>query len=136
MAKLIPIRERALQSREAIELIADKWRIPILHVLSPGPLRTGDLQRAMEEISSKVLTQTLRGLERDGLIQRHIFSVVPPRVEYCLTPMGDSLLQPLRELCHWAKAHMDERDAARKQFDQITDRSPAPLRWPASAQAR
>ena len=87
MAKLIPIRERALQSREAIELIADTWRIPILHVLSPGPLRTGDLQRAMEEISPKVLTHTLRGLERDGLIQRHIFSVVPPRVEYCLTPM-------------------------------------------------
>ena len=155
MAKPVPIRERALQSG-----------IPILKVLSPGPLRTGDLQRAMEErvfeelaqnglavggasesswlvgavasglCAPQVLTQTLRGLERHGLIQRQIFSVEPPRVEYCLTPMGISLLKPLRELCHWAKAHINEHDAARKQVDEMTDQAPEPLRRPASAQVR
>lgn len=121
MAKIISIRERALQSRDAIELLSDKWRIPILHVLTPGPLRTGDLQRAMEEISPKVLTQTLRGMERDGLIERRIFSVVPPKVEYELTAMGESVLAPLRELCHWAQGHVDQRDAARRVYDGAID---------------
>ena len=121
MAKTIPIRERALQSRDVIELLADKWRIPILHVLSPGPLRTGDLQRAMEDVSPKVLTQTLRGMERDGLIERRVFNVVPPRVEYRLTAMGASVLKPLRDLCHWARAHIEERDMARRRYDQQSD---------------
>jgi DNA-binding HxlR family transcriptional regulator len=64
-----------------------------------------------------VLTQTLRGMERDGLIHREIFNVVPPRVEYGLTNMGRSLIKPLVDLCHWAKAHIAERDQARSKFD-------------------
>ena len=111
------MRSRALQSRDAIELVASKWRITILHLLRDGPLRTGELQRAIEEISAKVLTQTLRGMERDGLITRTIHSIVPPRVEYDLTPMGRSLLRPLADLCHWAKAHAAGRDAARRRYD-------------------
>jgi DNA-binding HxlR family transcriptional regulator len=111
-------RARALQSRDAIELLTDKWRIPILHVLAPGPLRSGELQKAIAEISPKVLTQTLRGMERDGLISRKIYPVVPPRVEYRLTGMGRSLLAPLKDLCHWAKAHVKERDQSRAQFDR------------------
>jgi len=63
------------------------------------------------------LTQTLRGLERDGLIERKVYAVVPPRVEYSLTEMGRSVLRPLADLCHWAKAHVVQRDAARKRFD-------------------
>jgi DNA-binding HxlR family transcriptional regulator len=117
VARTDPIRQRALQSREAVELIADKWRIPILHVLSPAPLRTGELQLAIEEISPKVLTQTLRGMERDGLVTRTVYPVVPPRVEYALTDMGRSLLQPLHDLCLWAKAHCGARDRARQDFD-------------------
>ena len=118
MAELKNLKLRALQSRDAIELIADKWRIPILHVLSPAPLRSGELQKAMADVSPKVLTQTLRRMERDGLISRTVYAVVPPRVEYRITSMGRSLLAPLRQLCLWAKAHGKERDHARVEFDK------------------
>lgn len=112
------LRLRALQSRDAIELLADKWRIPILHVLALGPMRSSKLQQAISEISPKVLTQTLRGMERDGLLLRKVYAVVPPKVEYQLTNMGRSLLEPLRQLCHWAKAHGKERDQSRRAFDE------------------
>jgi len=118
MVKVLSMRLRALQSRDAIELLSDKWRIPILHILSPGRLRSGELQKAIAEISPKVLTQTLRGMERDGLISRVVYPVVPPKVEYELTSMGRSLLDPLRQLCLWAKAHGNERDRARRAFDE------------------
>ena len=118
MARVLNMRDRALQSRDAIELLSDKWRITILHVLVPGTLRSGELQRAITDISPKVLTQTLRGMERDGLITRAVYPVVPPRVEYQLTDMGTSLIKPLRDLCHWAQAHVKERDRARQKFDQ------------------
>ena len=118
MAKVLSMRGRALQSRDAIELLSDKWRISILHLLEAGPLRAGELQRAVEEVSSKVLTQTLRRMERDGLVSRKVHTVIPPRVEYQLTPMGKSLIGPLRNLCHWAKGHVAERDRARREYDQ------------------
>lgn len=111
------IHEKALESRDAIELLSNKWRIALLHLLTPGVLRTRDLQRALEGVSAKVLTQTLRGMERDGLIRRTVLSAVPARVEYQLTPMGRSAIKPLRELCRWAKAHAAERDAARMRYD-------------------
>lgn len=126
MAELRSLKLRAVQSRDAIELIADKWRIPILHVLSPAPLRSGELQKAMADISPKVLTQTLRRMERDGLISRTIYPVVPPKVEYRITSMGRSLLAPLRQLCLWAKAHGKERDQARNEFDRREIRRSAP----------
>ena len=106
MGRLITIRDRALQSKDAIDLLSNKWRI------------TNEIQGAMPEVSPKVLTQTLRGMERDGLIHREIFNVVPPRVEYELTAMGRSLIKPLANLCHWAKAHIAARDEARSRFDQ------------------
>ena len=118
MPKTSRMRERVLQSRDVIELLSDKWRIPILHALAAGPLRSGELQRAIREVSPKVLTQTLRGMERDGLISRKVFAVVPSRVEYQITQMGTSLIAPLRELCHWAEAHVKERDEARREFDE------------------
>lgn len=117
MPKVINIRDRALQSRDAIDLLSNKWRIAIIHILRDGPLRTNEIQGAISEVSPKVLTQTLRGMERDGLIRREIFNVVPPRVEYELTNMGRSLIKPLVDLCHWAKGHLPERDQARSRFD-------------------
>jgi DNA-binding HxlR family transcriptional regulator len=117
MGKVLTIRGRVLQSRDAIELLSDKWRISILHVLDAGPQRSGELQRAIPEVSPKVLTQTLRGMERDGLILRTVHTIVPPRVGYRLTPMAKSVIAPLRELCHWAKAHVAERDRSRREFD-------------------
>ncbi len=123
MAKVMSIRKRALQSRDAIELLSEKWRIPVLHLLAPAPLRSGELQKALPEISPKVLTQTLRRMERDGLIVRTVYAIVPPKVEYRLTSMGTSLLDPLRDLCHWAKAHVRERDRSRQEFDEREARS-------------
>jgi DNA-binding HxlR family transcriptional regulator len=129
MARVINIRDRVLQSRDAIDLLSNKWRITIIHILRDGPLRTNEIQAAIEEVSPKVLTQTLRGMERDGLIYREIFNVVPPRVEYGLTGMGRSLIKPLEDLCHWAKAHIGERDSARNQYDSRSAKTkPSPTR--------
>jgi DNA-binding HxlR family transcriptional regulator len=98
-------------------LVAEKWRIAIVHLLQNGALRAHQLQKALEEVSPKMLTQTLRGLERDGLLTRIVYPVAPPRVDYELTRMGVSVIKPLQELCHWAEAHAAERDAARAKFD-------------------
>jgi DNA-binding HxlR family transcriptional regulator len=125
------IRGRVLQSRDAIELLADKWRVSILHALAAGPHRNGQLQRALREVSPKMLTQTLRRMERDGLITRTVYSVIPPRVAYELTPMGESLVAPLRDLCRWAKAHVAERDRARREFDSRAANSSLRARQPA-----
>ena len=117
MGTVVKIRDKALESRYAIELLSNKWRVTILHILREGPLRTSAIQSAITEVSPKVLTQTLRGMERDGLIHRNVYTVVPPRVEYSLTPMAESLIKPLQDLCHWAKAHAQDRDSARARFD-------------------
>lgn len=114
--------EWVADSRTAVELVADKWRLTIIHALSPGTLRHGELQRALGRVSPKVLTQALRGLERDGLVQREVFAVVPPRVEYSLTPMGRSMLEPLRALCHWAKDQAAELKNARRRYDRRISR--------------
>lgn len=117
MGKVQSIRIRALQSRDAIELLSNKWRVVVLHVLTPGTLRANEIQRALDEVSPKVLTETLRGLERDGLIERRVEELVPAHVEYELTPMGESVIPLLRDLCHWAKANSKNRDESRRRFD-------------------
>jgi DNA-binding HxlR family transcriptional regulator len=124
MAKPLTLNHRALQSRDAIELLSNKWRITVLHVLGPGPLRANDLLRAIDMVSPKVLTQTLRGMERDGLIDRRVRAVVPAHVEYSLTPMAVDVVPLLRNLCHWAKAHSAKRDEARSRYDRrVTSKS-------------
>jgi len=100
MEMLKSVRQRASQSRDAIELLSDNWRIAVLHVLTPGLLRASELQRVIHLVSLKMLTQTVRGLERDRLIERRIFSVAPARVEYKRSRMGQSGIPLLRELCH------------------------------------
>lgn len=117
MPEKLVLRYTALQSRDAVELLADKWRIAVIHLLRNGALRTHQLQEALEYVSPKMLTETLRGLERDGFVTRNVYPVAPSRVEYELTKMGRSVIKPLHELCQWAKAHVPERDAARAKFD-------------------
>lgn len=114
------IRDRVLQSRDAIELLSSRWRITILHLLTPGPLRANKIQRGIEGVSPKVLTQTLRGLERDGLIAREVRNIVPPHVEYRLTDMGEQVIPLLRNLCHWAQRNAHKRDEARRHFDNAS----------------
>lgn len=105
------------RSRRALELIADKWAVLILYALSRGTMRHNRLHREIEGISQKMLTKTLRRLERDGLVGRKVYPVVPPKVEYSLTPLGQSLIGILAGLCQWAEEHIEEVEAARKDYD-------------------
>ena len=103
----------ACGSREVLELIADKWSALILYALLERPRRHGELRRAIGGVSQKMLTQTLRALETEGLVARESFPVVPPHVEYSLTELGRSLSPLLGELCRWAEQHLPEIQAAR-----------------------
>ena len=101
-------------SRKVLDRIADKWTALIIHVLSTGTKRHGELRRQISGVSQKMLTQTLRSLEEDGLVNRKIYPVVPPMVEYSLTPLGRSLIEPLAAICRWAEKHLPELEAARE----------------------
>ncbi|MDQ3832573.1 MAG: helix-turn-helix transcriptional regulator [Actinomycetota bacterium] len=109
--------ERGSRSRCALELIADKWAVLIVYALSRGIMRHNQLHREIEGISQKMPTKTLRRLERDGVIGREVYPVVPPRVEYSLTPLGETLISILAELCAWAEEHIEEVEAARRDYD-------------------
>ena len=98
-------------SRRVLDLVADKWTALVIHCLSQGTRRSNELMRTIEGISQKALTQTLRRLEGDGLVTRKVFPVVPPRVDYALTPLGRSLIKPLCALCRWAEQHGAELNA-------------------------
>jgi DNA-binding HxlR family transcriptional regulator len=100
-------------SREVLDLIADKWSALILYALLHRTLRHAELRRAVGGISQKMLTQTLRTLEAEGIVQRVVFPVVPPHVEYSLTPLGESLSPVLVELCRWAERYLADVQAAR-----------------------
>jgi len=98
-------------SRALLGLLADKWTIPTIHALGRGTRRTGQLRRELDGVSQKMLTQTLRALEAHGLVDRTVYPVVPPRVEYRLTPLGESLNAPLAELCRWTARHGAELES-------------------------
>ncbi|MEV6443130.1 helix-turn-helix domain-containing protein [Amycolatopsis sp. NPDC051716] len=104
-------------SRTSLARIANKWTAMVVIALSGSRLRFGDLRAAVEGISGKVLTETLRDLERDGLVERHAYAEVPPRVEYELTALGRTLHAPLQALGHWAEAHITQVLAAREAYD-------------------
>jgi DNA-binding HxlR family transcriptional regulator len=104
-------------SRTSLVRIANKWTAMIVIVLGRGRTRFRDLRVGVEGISGKVLTDTLRDLERDGLVSRHVFGEVPPRVEYELTDLGKTLHGPLRALGDWAEAHITEVLDARERYD-------------------
>jgi DNA-binding HxlR family transcriptional regulator len=94
-------------ARLVIELIADKWTVVVLAGLSAGPVRHGELIELIGGISAKMLTQTLRRLQAHGLVRRHAYAEVPPRVEYELTPLGATLIDPIHVLTEWARANGD-----------------------------
>ena len=97
-----------------LDLIADKWTTLVIYLLSRGTKRYGELQREVGGISQKMLTQTLRKLEEDGLVLRVIYPEVPPRTEYSLTELGLTLREPLGALCQWAVQHLPDVEKARK----------------------
>jgi DNA-binding HxlR family transcriptional regulator len=105
--------------REMLGRIADKWTLLVIDVLAEGEMRFSRLREQVGGVSQKMLTKTLRQLERDGLVTRHVYAVVPPRVDYKLTPLGDSLGQAVCGIWIWAEAHLRDVEKARQAFDQV-----------------
>jgi len=113
---------RDCPSRRLLDRIGDRWTVLVVGVLADGRLRFSEIQHAVDGVSQKMLTQTLRALERDGLVARTVFPQVPPRVEYELTDVGRSLLGPLRALTDWATEHMSGVLDARGSYDEAQAR--------------
>jgi DNA-binding HxlR family transcriptional regulator len=105
-------------TRVVLDRIGDKWTALVVLVLLDGPLRFGQVRSAIGGVAPKVLTQTLRRLERDGIVTRRAFVEIPPRVEYELTQLGRSLEKPIREIASWAEGNLTRIERARKLYDR------------------
>ncbi|HEX5365390.1 MAG TPA: helix-turn-helix domain-containing protein [Acidimicrobiales bacterium] len=117
------IRDRALAPgdcpvRDVLDRVGDKWSVLVLHLLSARTRRFTELRRQIDGISQRMLTVTLRGLERDGLVSRTVHPVVPPRVDYALTDLGRSLAETINDLVSWAERHRALIDGARNDYDR------------------
>ncbi|HEX6564259.1 MAG TPA: helix-turn-helix domain-containing protein [Chthoniobacterales bacterium] len=112
------VNDRSCPTRLILDHLADKWAVLIVVRLAFGTMRFAELRRAVDGISQKMLTVTLRDLERDGLVVRKLYASVPPKVEYSLTPLGSSLVEKVNELCAWAEANIAEVLKARERFDR------------------
>jgi DNA-binding HxlR family transcriptional regulator len=106
---------------QVLDLIGDKWTIMVVGVLSKGPLRFNEIMRAVGGVSHRMLTLTLRGLERNGLVSRTPFATVPPRVDYELTDLGRSLIEPLRTMSGWALENGRTLEQAKARYDTPAD---------------
>jgi len=113
------VLDQNCQSRQALDRIADKWTCLIVYALLDGPMRHGQLKRTIQGISQKMLTHTLRSMEADGLVQRTVIDVIPPHVEYSLTPLGQTLSEPLVAICHWAMDHLPQLLEARRRHEAL-----------------
>jgi DNA-binding HxlR family transcriptional regulator len=109
--------EGCLAAREVLNRVGDKWSVLIVAMLGDGPRRFTELKRNIEGVSQRMLTLTLRGLERDGLVSRTVFPTIPPRVDYALTPLGETLLDPVTALGAWANDNRLRIQEARTKFD-------------------
>jgi DNA-binding HxlR family transcriptional regulator len=105
---------------EVLARVGDKWTVLVVGTLGDGPKRFNEIRRALGSISQRMLTLTLRALERDGLVTRTVFPTIPPRVEYALTKLGHSLLEPVSSLGLWARQNRSAIAAARQRFDAAT----------------
>lgn len=103
--------------REILSRVGDKWSLLVIGLLHDGPLRFTEIQRRVDGISHRMLTQTLRSLQRDGLVSRTSYAEIPPRVEYAVTPLGRSLSEPAIALAAWAAEHHRTILDARAEFD-------------------
>lgn len=111
--------------REVLDLVADKWSLFIVSNLSDGPRRFTELKRVVDGVSQRMLTVTLRRLERDGIVTRTVHAVMPPHVTYELTPLGTSLLRAAAPLIAWSNGHLAEIAIARAGYDQRLEAQPA-----------
>lgn len=102
---------------DVLSRVGDKWTVLVVELLSGGPMRFSELRRLIGNISQKMLTTTLRGLERDGLVTRTVYPTIPPRVDYELTDLGHELRVPVEALALWARKNIGRINAARARFD-------------------
>lgn len=109
--------DSCLAIREVLNRVGDKWSLQVVGHLAGEPMRFNELRRSIDGISQRMLTLTLRGLERDGLVTRTVFPTIPPRVDYALTPVGETLLVPVMALVEWADANRTAITDARATFD-------------------
>ena len=105
-------------TRRLLDRIGDRWTVLVVGILGEGDARFSQLRRRVEGVSQKMLTQTLRGLERDGLVRRTVYPEVPVRVEYALTDAGRTLLEPLRALEEWSIEHLGDVSASQEAYDR------------------
>jgi DNA-binding HxlR family transcriptional regulator len=112
------------RAREVLELVGDKWSLYVVASLGDGPRRFTELKRGIDGISQRMLTVTLRGLERDGILTRTVYQVMPPYVSYQLTEMGQSLMRATAPLIDWSTRHLARIDAARARYDQRNQQQP------------
>jgi len=120
---------------ETLARIGDKWTVLVVELLQEGPLRFNEIRRMISGISQRMLTITLRGLERDGLVTRTVYPTIPPRVEYELTALGRTLREPLVAIAEWARTNRPAILEARKLFDARGGASPSARRMPRKAPA-
>lgn len=111
--------DAACPTRRILDSVGDRWTVLIVGVLGQGDARFSELRRRIEGISQKMLTQTLRGLERDGLVRRTVYPEVPVRVQYALTDAGRTLLEPLRALQEWSIEHLSDVSASQEAYDRV-----------------
>ncbi len=104
-------------ARDVLDRVGDRWTVYVVALLGTGTLRFTEIRRSVEGISQRMLTVTLRALERDGLVERRVYPVIPPRVDYTLTDEGRSLLDLVRALVEWSAEHTGDILAARKRYD-------------------
>src|SRR5271168_2708380 len=119
------LHDSCIAIREVLNRVGDKWSVLIVQMLADGPKRFSDLRRAIEGISQRMLTLTLKGLERDGLVTRTVYPTVPPRVEYELTDLGRTLRKPIQALGKWAQENRERIQQSRNRYDA---RSPASVK--------
>jgi len=122
------VRGECLAVREVLNRVGDKWSVLIVALLGDGKKRFSDLRRTIEGISQRMLTLTLKGLERDGLVTRTLYPTIPPRVDYELTKLGRSLLTPITELGDWASQNRQKIQSAREKYDVQSSRSKQSVR--------
>jgi DNA-binding HxlR family transcriptional regulator len=111
----------ACRAREILDRIGDKWSLYVISTLGSGTRRFNELRHEIDGISQRMLTVTLRGLERDGIITRTMYPVMPPRVEYSLTDLGRTLLETVGAFVLWAEEHIDQIESARVRYDTRTE---------------
>jgi DNA-binding HxlR family transcriptional regulator len=116
-----PDHRRCRDVAPVLNRVGDKWSMLIVMILADGPKRFSELKRAIDGISQRMLTLSLRGLERDGLVERTVTPSIPPRVDYELTNLGRSLREPVKALGDWAFAHITCIRAAQQRFDSQSD---------------